>query len=60
MKSQLLVCGYTTMTPWDTGKPPNSTFHPNRVSIHRAYDWQQIMGDFGAAATAFALDTDLL
>ena len=20
MKSQLLVCGYTTMTPWDTGK----------------------------------------
>ena len=38
---------------------PNSSFF-EYLGTHRAYDWQQIMGDFGAAATAFALDADLL
>lgn len=38
---------------------PNSSFF-EYLGAHRAYDWQQIMGDFGAAATAFAQDADLL
>jgi hypothetical protein len=38
---------------------PNSSFF-EYLGTHRAYDWQQIMGDFGAAATAFAQDADLL
>lgn len=38
---------------------PNSSFF-EYLGTHRTYDWHQIMGDFGTAATTFALDTDLL
>ena len=37
---------------------PNSSFF-EYLGAHRGYDWHQIMGDFGTAATTFALDTDL-
>lgn len=38
---------------------PNSSFF-EYLGAHSTYDWNQIMGDFGAVATALAMDTNLL
>lgn len=38
---------------------PNSSFF-EYLDAHAGYDWQQITGNLGAAATSFAQDEDLL